>query len=63
MTTNHWRRFCENLSAVTLKDIMMKLNHYDIEFKIPKGEKQVIADILSRVYVKVTDPAENRLNE
>ena len=30
--------------------------------KFLKGEKLVIADTLSRAYVKVTDPAENRLN-
>ena len=27
-----------------------------------KGEKRVITDTLSRAYVNVTDPAENRLN-
>ena len=45
-----------------LQDIMMKLIRYDIEFKFQKGEKLVIADTLSRAYVIVTDPAENRLN-
>ena len=44
-----------------LQYIMMKLNRYDIEFKILKGEKLVIADTLSRAYVKVTDPAEKHI--
>ena len=44
------------------QDIMMKLNRYDIEFKLLKGEKLVIAETLSWAYVKVTDPAENRLD-
>ena len=45
-----------------LQDIMMKLNRSDTKFKFLKGEKLVIADTLSKAYVKVTDPAENRLN-
>lgn len=41
---------------------MMKLNGYDTEFKFLKVEKLAVADTISRAYVKVTDPAENRLN-
>lgn len=41
---------------------MMKLNGYDTEFKFLKVEKLAVADTISRAYVKVTYPAENRLN-
>lgn len=44
-----------------LKDIMMKLNRY-ITFKFLKGEELVIADTLSRAYMKEIDSPENRFN-
>lgn len=40
---------------------MMKLNRY-ITFKFLKGEELVIADTLSRAYMKEIDSPENRFN-
>ena len=39
-----------------------RLFYKNLEFKFLKGEKLVIADTLSRAYVKITHTAENRLN-